>query len=65
MMHCDFYYRLPNFPQTRYYGNKRRLLAWIYESIKDLNFNSVLDRFCGTASVSLLFKAMGKQVTFN
>ncbi len=56
---------LPYIPQTRYYGSKRRLLTWIYESIKDLNFQSVLDGFGGTASVSLLFKAMGKQVTFN
>lgn len=56
---------LSTIPKTRYYGSKRRLLDWIYQSTKDLPFNTVLDGFGGTASVSLLFKAMGKQVTFN
>ena len=53
------------FPATRYYGSKRRLLGWIYRALKDLPFNTVLDGFGGTASVSLLFKAMGKQVNFH
>ena len=56
---------ISRFPTTRYYGSKKRLLHWIYESIKDLHFNTVLDGFGGTASVSLLFKSMGKTVTFN
>ncbi len=47
---------LSSFPKTRYYGSKRRLLDWIYHALKDLPFNSVLDGFGGTASVSLLFK---------
>ncbi len=53
------------FPTTRYYGSKKRLLHWIYDGVKDLNFNTALDGFGGTASVSLLFKSMGKTVTFN
>lgn len=53
------------FPKTRYYGSKHRLLGWIYHALKDLPFNIVLDGFGGTASVSLLFKAMGKQVSFH
>jgi len=53
------------FPKTRYYGSKRRLLSWIYHAVKDLPFNTVLDGFGGTASVSLLFKAMGKQVYYH
>lgn len=56
---------IANFPKTRYYGSKRRLLGWIYQELKDLPFNTVLDGFGGTASVSLLFKAMGKQVNFH
>jgi adenine-specific DNA-methyltransferase len=56
---------ITRFPKTRYYGSKRRLLAWIYHALKDLPFNTVLDGFGGTASVSLLFKAMGKQVSFH
>ncbi|MBL6986562.1 MAG: DNA adenine methylase [Methylobacter sp.] len=56
---------IARFPKTRYYGSKRRLLGWIYYALKDLPFNTVLDGFGGTASVSLLFKAMGKQVNFH
>ncbi len=56
---------ISRFPQTRYYGSKRRLLSWIYHAVKDLPFNTVLDGFGGTASVSLLFKAMGKQVCYH
>lgn len=54
-----------DFPTTRYYGSKKRLLGWIYECVKDLPFKTVLDGFGGTASVSLLLKSMGKNVTFN
>ncbi|WP_427500645.1 DNA adenine methylase [Methylomonas sp. MED-D] len=56
---------ISKFPKTRYYGSKRRLLSWIYHAVKDLPFNTVLDGFGGTASVSLLFKAMGKQVYYH
>lgn len=52
-------------PSTRYQGSKRRILPWIYENLKDLKFDTVLDGFGGTASVSYLFKLMGKTVTFN
>jgi len=53
------------FPKTRYYGSKKRILNWIYENLKDLEFETVLDCFGGTASVSLLFQAMGKHVTYH
>ncbi|MBZ0091994.1 MAG: hypothetical protein K8F27_07210, partial [Sulfuricellaceae bacterium] len=56
---------IDQFPKTRYYGSKRRLLGWIYHALKGLPFNTVLDGFGGTASVSLLFKMMGKKVTFH
>lgn len=58
-------HHIHDFPTTRYYGSKKRLLGWIYECIKDLSFKTVLDGFGGTASVSLLMKSMGKSVTFN
>jgi len=57
--------RIRSFPTTRYYGSKKRLLHWIYEHLKEVPFKSVLDGFGGTGIVSLLFKAMGKHVTFN
>lgn len=53
------------FPTTRYQGSKRKLLPWLYSNIKKLKFNSVIDIFGGTASVSILFKKMGKTTTFN
>jgi len=56
---------LRNFPTTRYQGSKRRILPWIYDILQNLKFNSVLDLFGGTASVSYLFKKMGKRVTYN
>lgn len=57
--------QISSFPQTRYYGSKRRLLDWIYLALKDIPFSTVLDGFGGTSSVSLLFKMMGKEVTFH
>lgn len=56
---------IKEFPTTRYQGSKRKIIPWIYENVKDLKFESVLDAFGGTASVSYLFKKMGKSVTYN
>jgi len=53
------------YPSTRYTGSKRRFLDWIWQHVKDLKFNSALDVFGGTASVSLLFKRQGKRVHYN
>jgi len=52
-------------PSTRYSGSKRRFLSWIWENVSDIKFDSVLDVFGGTASVSLLFKQKGKKVHYN
>ena len=57
--------RIKTFPTTRYYGSKRKLIGWIFENIKNLKFETVLDGFGGTASVSLLFKSMSKYVTYH
>ena len=57
--------KMADFPTTRYQGSKRKILPWIYENLKDLQFNSVLDGCGGSASVSYLFKKMGKVVTYN
>lgn len=53
------------YPSTRYTGSKRRFLDWIWHHVKDLKFNSALDVFGGTASVSLLFKRNGKKIHYN
>jgi adenine-specific DNA-methyltransferase len=56
---------LSKFPTTRFQGSKRKILPWIAESLEGLDYHSVLDAFGGTASVSYLFKRMGKSVTYN
>jgi len=53
------------YPSTRYSGSKRTLVDWIWEQVRHLPFDSVLDAFGGTGSVSLLFKRYGKQVFYN
>ena len=53
------------FPSTRYQGSKLKLVDWIQAETKDLTFDTVLDAFGGTGSVSYLYKKMGKEVTYN
>jgi adenine-specific DNA methylase len=57
--------RQATFPPTRYQGSKRKLLGWIWEQVRDLPFDTVLDAFGGTGAVSYLFKQQGKEVTYN
>jgi adenine-specific DNA methylase len=52
-------------PTTRYQGSKLKLLPWIWHSIQNLKFETVLDAFGGTGCVSFMLKAKGKRVTFN
>ncbi|MGQ9676179.1 MAG: DNA adenine methylase [Chloroflexota bacterium] len=61
----DFAPETFQYPSTRYSGSKRRLLGWLWEQIGHLDFDTVLDVFGGTASVSLMFKRYGKQVFYN
>lgn len=53
------------FPSTRYQGSKRKIVPWLCECFRELDFTSVLDAFGGTGSVSYLLKRMGKKVTYN
>lgn len=50
------------YPDLRYMGSKTRLLPWIFETLDTIDFDSVLDPFCGTACVSYLMKSMGRRV---
>jgi adenine-specific DNA-methyltransferase len=52
-------------PPTRFYGSKRKLLPWIYSNVAHLKFETALDLFGGSASVSLLFKIMQKSVVYH
>jgi adenine-specific DNA-methyltransferase len=56
---------LKEFPTTRYRGSKRKILPWICDNLSCLEYESVLDLFGGTGSVSYLFKRMGKKVIYN
>lgn len=56
---------LSTVPVTRYYGSKRKLLPWLHGTLKTLDFETALDAFGGTGSVSQLFRSMRKDVTYN
>lgn len=56
---------IKDFPTTRYQGSKRKIIPWVYDCIKDIEFNTVLDAFGGSGMVSYLFKKMDKSVTYN
>ena len=53
------------FPTTRYQGSKRKLVPWLLSCLDQLEFESVLDLFGGTASVSYALKRQGKRVHYN
>lgn len=57
--------RIPRPPSTRYQGSKVKLLGWIWDNIKHLDFQTCLDAFGGTGSVAYFLKMQGKQVTYN
>jgi DNA adenine methylase len=46
-------------------GSKQAILPFIYNSLRDIKFTSVLDAFSGSSAVSYLFKSMGKSVYSN
>jgi adenine-specific DNA-methyltransferase len=52
-------------PSTRYQGSKRKLLPALYQIFRQLSFDSALDAFGGTGSVTHLLSQMGKQVVYN
>lgn len=53
------------FPKTRYCGSKRRLIGWLHQKFNCHQFNTALDVFGGTGTVSLLLLQMGKEVSFH
>jgi len=55
----------PVFPSTRFQGSKSKIVGWIWESIRSLQFHSALDVFGGTGCVSHKLKQNGKAVTYN
>lgn len=53
------------FPSTRFQGSKLKIVDWIWDSIKYLEFETVLDAFGGTGSVGYMLKTKGRHVTYN
>ena len=53
------------FPTTRYQGSKLKYVDWIWNCVKDLEFETALDAFGGTSVVAYKFKKNGKSVTYN
>lgn len=53
------------FPDTRYMGSKRKLLPSLQSIFDQIEFDSALDAFSGSGSVSYLLKTMGKKVHTN
>ena len=56
---------ITDFPSTRFQGSKLKLLNWLWDNIKNLNFTSALDAFGGTGSVSYLLKTHHKSIAYN
>jgi adenine-specific DNA-methyltransferase len=55
----------PTFPSTRFQGSKLKIVDWIWDAIKDLDFDTALDAFGGTGCVGYMMKEKGKKVTYN
>lgn len=55
----------PQFPKTRYQGSKYKLKEWIDSFLSRVEYDTVLDAFSGTSSVSYTLKKSGKQVFSN
>src|SRR5438094_8530593 len=53
------------FPPTRFMGSKQGILPHIWDAVKHLPFNTVLDAFSGSGCVSYKFKSEGKAVISN
>lgn len=56
---------LPRFPATRYQGSKRKMLPALKEVFERIQFNSCVDLFSGTGTVTLLFRLLGKRTISN
>lgn len=52
-------------PSTRYQGSKAKLVNWIWDAIKDLDFSCILDVFGGTGVVGYYLKQKNKEVHYN
>lgn len=54
--------QVSRYPELRYMGSKKRLLPWIHQVLKTIDFESAADPFSGTGCVAYLMKSMGRRV---
>ena len=54
--------RVTEYPEFRYMGSKHKLLPWIHDVLRTIDFQTAADPFVGSGCVSYLMKSMGKQV---
>jgi DNA adenine methylase/adenine-specific DNA-methyltransferase len=50
------------YPRMRFMGNKYKLIPWLHEIFQTIDFQSVLEPFSGSGTVSYLFKTLDKRV---
>ncbi|MDF1695433.1 MAG: DNA adenine methylase [Saprospiraceae bacterium] len=50
------------YPRMRFMGNKYKLIPWLNSIFQKIEFQSVIDPFSGSGTVSYLFKTLGKSV---
>ncbi|HET6251358.1 MAG TPA: DNA adenine methylase [Tepidisphaeraceae bacterium] len=55
----------PVAPTTRFQGSKQKLLPWLWQHLRPLQFSTSLDAFGGSGSVSYFLKRHAKHVTCN
>lgn len=53
------------FPTTRFQGSKYKLKDWIKTELNNLTFNTFLDAFSGTSTISYVAKELNKEVWSN
>lgn len=54
--------QIKKYPLTRYMGSKRKLIDYIWDVSKDIEFDSVIDLFSGSGVVSYMYKSHGKRI---
>jgi len=61
----NFADQFEQFPGTRYMGSKNKIIYEIWDYLKDIEFESVLDAFGGSNVVGYFLKCQGKRVITN
>jgi hypothetical protein len=55
----------PIFLSTRFQGSKLKIVDWIWEAIRYLEFHTAFDAFGGAGSIGYMLKESGKKVSYS